>query len=114
MSEAVASSDEQLAVGRVVLDRAALLVTVQGNRFRLAMQEFRLLELLMAHADHVLPTALILERVWGPTFSGDPGTVAVHVLRLRKKLERSPGSKRHLRTVRGIGYVFDTEPVASD
>jgi DNA-binding response OmpR family regulator len=38
----------------------------------------------------------------------------VHVLRLRKKLERWPGASRHLRTVRGIGYVFDTDPVELD
>ena len=113
MSEAVASSDDQLAVGEVVLHRAALLVAVRGIRFRLAMQEFRLLELLMEHADHVLPTAVILDRVWGPSFRGDPGTVAVHVLRLRKKLEQPDGAGRHLRTVRGIGYVFDTQPVAA-
>jgi DNA-binding response OmpR family regulator len=34
------------------------------------------------------------------------------MLRLRKKLERQTGAAPHLRTVRGIGYVFDTIPVA--
>jgi two-component system response regulator RegX3 len=104
---------ERLTVGGVLLDRAALTVTLDGARLHLAMQEFRLLELLMEHADHILPTALILERIWGPDFSGDTGTVAVHMLRLRKKLERGTGAARHLRTVRGVGYVFDTEPVSS-
>jgi two-component system response regulator RegX3 len=104
---------ERLSLGGVVLDRAALLVTVDGTRLRLAMQEFKLLELLMEHADHVLPTALILDRIWGPGYAGDPGTVAVHMLRLRNKLERQTGAARHLRTVRGVGYVFDTEPVSS-
>jgi two-component system, OmpR family, response regulator RegX3 len=102
---------ERLSLGGVVLDRAALLVMVDGARLHLAMQEFRLLELLMEHADHVLPTALILDRIWGPGYAGDPGTVAVHMLRLRKKLERQTGAARHLRTVRGIGYVFDTVPL---
>jgi two-component system response regulator RegX3 len=112
VSEAVAASDaDRLCVGDVVLDRAAHLVTVRGHALTLAMQEFRLLDLLMANADHVVASATILDSLWGRQFSGDPGTVAVHVLRLRKKLERRPGASRHLRTVRGIGYVFDTEPV---
>ena len=114
MSEARAMSgaDGRLEVGDIVLDRAAHLVTVRGHALMLAMQEFRLLDLLMANADRVVPSATILDSLWGPQFAGDPGTIAVHVLRLRKKLERWPGASRHLRTVRGIGYVFDTHPVA--
>ncbi len=105
--------EESLALGDVVLDRAARLVLVRGRRLQLAMQEYRLLDLLMSRADHVLPTKFILDAVWGPGFHGDPSTVAVHVLRLRKKLEPDPRAGRHLRTVRGIGYIFDTEPLAS-
>jgi two-component system, OmpR family, response regulator RegX3 len=113
VSEAVAAPHpaDRLCVGDVVLDRAAHLVTVRGHALMLAMQEFRLLDLLMVNADHVVASAAILDSLWGRQFAGDPGTVAVHVLRLRKKLERWPGASRHLRTVRGIGYVFDTEAV---
>ena len=101
---------ERLEAGDIMLDRAAHRVTVHGHTVVLALQEFRLLELLMVHADHVLAGHDILERLWGPSFTGDPGTVAVHVLRLRRKLDRWPGASRHLRTVRGVGYVFDTVP----
>lgn len=107
---AAADTPERLQGGDIVLDRAAHRVTVQGHSLLLALQEFRLLELLMANADHVVASGTILDTLWGPAFTGDPGTVAVHILRLRKKLDRWPGASRHLRTVRGIGYVFDTEP----
>jgi two-component system, OmpR family, response regulator RegX3 len=107
---AAAETPNRLRGGEVTLDRAAHRVTVAGHAVVLALQEFRLLELLMANADHVLPSTTILETLWGSQFTGDPGTVAVHILRLRKKLdERAPGASRHLRTVRGIGYVFDSE-----
>jgi two-component system, OmpR family, response regulator RegX3 len=102
---------DRLAVGGVVLDRAAHLVTVSGRPLHLAHQEFRLLELLMVNADRVLSPGFLLDSLWGPDFAGDPGTLAVHMLRLRKKLEREPGGTRHLRTVRRVGYIFDTEPV---
>jgi len=106
--------DERLRAGDVMLDRAAHLVTVHGRPLVLALQEFRLLDLLMTSADHVVPSSVILENLWGRDFAGDPGTVAVHVLRLRRKLDRWQGASRHLRTVRGIGYVFDTDPITLD
>ena len=102
---------DRLQAGQVVLDRAAHRVTVGGHGVVLALQEFRLLELMMANADHVVPSTTILTTLWGSQFTGDPGTVAVHMLRLRKKLDRWHGAS-HLRTVRGIGYVFDTIPDA--
>ena len=110
VDRSVAPSD-RLEVGDVVLNRAAHLVTVAGRSLALARQEFRLLELLMTNADHVLTSRAILDAIWGPEYSGDPGTLAVHMLRLRNKLERVPNGSRHLRTVRGVGYIFDTVPV---
>jgi DNA-binding response OmpR family regulator len=104
-------SAELLVVGDVTLNRAAYLVTVAGRLLTLARQEFRLLELLMQNADHVVTSQAILEAIWGPDYAGDPSTLAVHMLRLRNKLERTSSGSRHLRTVRGIGYVFDTTPV---
>jgi two-component system, OmpR family, response regulator RegX3 len=110
-ARAVSEPAQRLRGGDIVLDRAAHLVMVRGHALALAMQEFRLLDLLMTNADHVVASTTILDSLWGHEFAGDPGTVAVHVLRLRKKLERWPGASRHVRTVRGLGYVFDTEPV---
>lgn len=102
---------DRLIVGDVVLDRAAHLVLVRDEPVLLPMQEFRLLEALMANADRVLSSRHLLETLWGPAFDGDPSTLAVHVLRLRTRLERQPGGSRHIRTVRGLGYIFDTQPL---
>jgi len=107
---AAREAPERLQGGEVVLDRPAHRVSVQGHSVVLALQEYRLLELLMINADRVVTSREILDTLWGRQFTGDPGTVAVHMLRLRKKLDKWPGASRHLRTVRGIGYVFDTVP----
>jgi DNA-binding response OmpR family regulator len=104
---------DRVHVADVVLDRPARVVRVRGDSLVLPSQEFRLLELLMTNVDRVVPIKVILDTVWGADFHGDPGTVAVHILRLRKRLERWSGVSRHLRTVRRIGYVFDTQPIAS-
>ena len=109
-TSSAADVPDRIAIGDVVLDRGAYLVLLEGEPVPLALQEFRVLELLMSHAGRVVPSEEILESVWGPDFTGDPSTLAVHVLRLRRKLERGSAA-RHLRTVRGLGYVFDTVPI---
>lgn len=118
MHEAVpptaAPRGQRLIAGEIVLDAAAHLVTVHGRAVPLALQEFRLLELLMTRADTVVPSTEILDSLWGQGYIDDSGTLPVHMLRLRRKLDRWPGSSQHLRTVRGIGYVFDTVPVTEE
>src|ERR671933_425377 len=99
-TSSAADVPDRIAIGDVVLDRGAYLVLLEGEPVPLALQEFRVLELLMSHAGRVVPSEEILESVWGPDFTGDPSTLAVHVLRLRRKLERG-SAPRHLRTVRG-------------
>lgn len=100
--------------GGVVVDQGAHLVTVEGRYVQLALQEFRLLTLLMENADHVMSRRDLLEQIWGPDFHGDPKTLTVHILRLRHKLEKHPEDGVHLRTVRNIGYIFDTVPIIEE
>lgn len=107
------SYDGHLDVGGVVLDRRARLVRANGHACTLPQQEFLLLELLMCNADQVLSADRIHAAIWHPRQERRTNTLAVHVLRLRTKLERRLGSGHHLRTVRGIGYIFDSQPIHS-
>jgi two-component system, OmpR family, response regulator RegX3 len=103
-----------LRVGGIELNVAAHAVSVYGQPINLSPQEFRLLATLLQNVDHVLPSKYLLDELWGPEFVGDPGTLHVHILRIRTKLDRQPGASAHIRTVRGIGYVFDSTPQPSD
>lgn len=73
---------------------------------RLTQLEFRLLYLLMTHRGQVLPTDLIVERVWGYSGEGDRDLVRGLISRLRKKIEADPDSPVYIQTVPGIGYLF--------
>ncbi len=97
-----------LQVANVELNSTAHRVTVDDVPVAVSPREFRLLSVLLAHADHVLPRKLLMDLVWGPDYEGDPGTLNVHILRLRHKLERRPGAAAHIRTVHSIGYIFDS------
>jgi len=82
-------------------------VTVDGQRIRLALKEFELLELLLRNAGRVLTRGQLIDRVWGADYVGDTKTLDVHVKRLRTKIEPDPTNPRYLITVRGLGYKFE-------
>ena len=97
-----------LAVGDLVLDPAAHTVRLSGRPVPLSTREFALLEFLMRNAGQVLSRPAILEHVWDYNYDGMSNVVDVYVGYLRKKLER-PFGRRLIRTVRGVGFLLESE-----
>jgi DNA-binding response OmpR family regulator len=95
-----ADEGEVLALGDVVVHRAAREVAVAGKPVELRPKEFDLLAYLAQNRGVVLSRDLLLERVWGYDYAGGTRTVDVHVAQLRRKLDRPDV----IRTVRGAGY----------
>ena len=73
----------------------------------LSQKEFDLLTCLIRNRGMALSRDVLLERVWGYDFLGDSRTVDVHIRWLREKIEDDPSDPRYIRTVRGVGFVFD-------
>ncbi len=96
--------------GSIRLDPMRHEVTQNGVTTRLTPIESRLLYLLMANSGQVLPTDLIVERVWGYSDCADNGLVKTHIHHLRQKLEREPGAPRYILTIPGVGYSFAAQP----
>ncbi|MDT7800328.1 MAG: two-component system, OmpR family, response regulator RegX3, partial [Actinomycetota bacterium] len=97
-----------LSAGPVRMDVERHVVTVDGGEVSLPLKEFDLLEYLLRNVGRVLTRGQLIDRVWGADYVGDTKTLDVHVKRLRSKIEPDPGSPRHLVTVRGLGYKFET------
>ncbi|HST65089.1 MAG TPA: response regulator transcription factor, partial [Mycobacteriales bacterium] len=97
-----------LSAGPVRMDIERHVVTVEGGAVQLPLKEFELLELLLRNAGRVLTRGQLIDRVWGSDYVGDTKTLDVHVKRLRAKIEPDPSNPRHLVTVRGLGYKFET------
>jgi DNA-binding response OmpR family regulator len=89
------------------IDPQTRLVTALGQEISLTAKEFDMLWLLARHPRQVFTRDQLLERVWGLTDYIDPGTVTVHVRRLREKVEADPSSPEHILTVWGVGYKFE-------
>jgi two-component system, OmpR family, response regulator RegX3 len=99
--------EEVLEVGDVRLDVARHEVTIRGERVRLPLKEFELLELLLLHAGRVLARDTLISRVWGGDYVGDTKTLDVHVKRLRSKVEIDPARPTRITTIRGLGYKYE-------
>lgn len=97
-----------LAAGPVRMDVERHVVTVDGVEIPLPLKEFDLLEYLLRNVGRVLTRGQLIDRVWGADYVGDTKTLDVHVKRLRSKIEPDPASPRHLVTVRGLGYKFES------
>lgn len=100
---------EVLEVGDVRLDPASHEVRVRGELVSLPLKEFELLELLLENAGRVLTREVLIDRVWGPHYVGDTKTLDVHVKRLRSKIEEDPGHPDRIKTIRGLGYKYESK-----
>jgi DNA-binding response OmpR family regulator len=80
---------------------------VRGKEIVLTAREFDMLWLLVRHPRQVFTRDQLLENVWGFSEYIDPGTVTVHVRRLREKIEEDPSNPIHIVTVWGVGYKFE-------
>jgi two-component system response regulator RegX3 len=96
-----------IEAGAVRMDVERHEVSVRGERIKLALKEFELLEMLLRNAGRVLTRAQLIDRIWGADYVGDTKTLDVHIKRLRTKIEPDPANPRYLITVRGLGYKFE-------
>lgn len=96
----------QLQMGDILLREDTRRVFVNGKEVELKNKEYELLLFLMSNADIVFSRETLYERIWGYDAMGDNATVAVHINRLRDKIEENPSQPRYIQTVWGAGYRF--------
>jgi DNA-binding response OmpR family regulator len=102
---APASSGEVLA-GNIRINPSARRVFVDEKEIELKNKEYELIYFLATNPDKVYSREALYERIWGAESYGDTATVAVHINRLREKIERNPSEPEHIQTVWGAGYRF--------
>jgi len=96
-----------IGLNGLTLDPSTKEVTVNGEPVKLTATEYKIVELLMTHAGRVFSIDEIYERVWKePGFNAE-NTVAVHIRKIREKIEIDPKNPRYLKVVWGIGYKME-------
>lgn len=96
-----------LQTGGLVLDDMKKTVTVDGEPVKLTPMEYKILRYLMQNMERVLSTTQIYESVWDEKAVGAENTIAVHIRRIREKIEINPKEPKYLKVVWGIGYKID-------
>jgi DNA-binding response OmpR family regulator len=91
----------------LTIDQEAKEVAVNGERVKLTPIEYKIVELLMVNAGRVFSISDIYERVWKEPCYNAENTVAVHIRKIREKIEINPKNPRYLKVVWGIGYKME-------
>lgn len=94
-------------IGRAAVDFAAFTATVDGITHTLTHKECAVLKLLFERAGTAVSRDEILDRAWSPDEFPTSRTVDNFVLRLRRLVEQDPANPRTLRSIRGVGYLFE-------
>jgi DNA-binding response OmpR family regulator len=102
------SQSHLVPVGASVVDLRRRVITRDGVESRLTTHEAGVLEYLVNNKGENVTREDLLEKVWGYSPSMQTRTVDNQILKLRKKLEDSPADPRHILTVHGVGYRFET------
>lgn len=97
-----------LEIGDLTLNTKNMNAYRNGRTIELSATEYHLLFYLMSNPHQVLSKELILEWVWGYDFGGESNIVEVYIRYLRSKLEQN-GESRLIHTVRGVGYILETQ-----
>ncbi|HNQ93792.1 MAG TPA: response regulator transcription factor [Anaerolineales bacterium] len=105
--QAEEGNDRAISFNDVSIDPRSRVVKARDSDVELTAKEFDLLYLLMRHPKQVFTRDQLLERVWGGAQYIDPGTVTVHVRRVREKIELDASKPARLLTVWGVGYKFE-------
>mgnify|MGYP000997365331 CR=1 FL=1 len=93
--------------GGLVIDDNAKEVYVDDEPVRLTPVEYRILKLLCENAGRVFSIDQIYEQVWNEPSFNPENTVAVHIRRIREKIEINPKEPKYLKVVWGIGYKIE-------
>ena len=106
-----AQEENAITVGALTAKLDARQIFKNGAELPLKNKEYELLLFLMRHPNQVFSREDLYELIWGLESMGDNITVAVHVGRIREKLEDDPANPKLLQTVWGVGYRLNASTV---
>lgn len=98
--------DNNLKVKDITIDTNQCLVKKGSQVVHLLPKEYRLLEFLARHPNHVFSAEELLASVWESDTPALLDTVRGHIKRLRKKLD-TPGAESIISTIYGLGYKIE-------
>jgi len=100
------TKSDEIFAGNIRIQTHSRSVIFRNKTIDIKNKEYELLHFLMSNMETVFNKEVLYERIWGLDALGDSATVAVHINRLRDKVEDEPSNPKHIKTVWGVGYKF--------
>lgn len=97
-------TNDELLIRGLYLNKKTKEVKLNDKPVKLTPIEFKILQLLMENPNEIFSIEEIYEKVWNEPFYNSENTVAVHIRRIREKIEVNPKEPMYLKVVWGIGY----------
>jgi len=101
--------DQVVRAGKITVDLGKRLVYRDDKQVALTRTEWQLLQHLAANSGKVILSGELLSKVWGPEYRDDLQYLRVWVSRLRQKIEETPSAPVIIKTLPGIGYMFQPD-----
>lgn len=99
-----------LSSGDIVMDTDLIKVWKAQQEMECSVTEFKILKYFLENKNQVLTQNQILEAVWDREGKFvNPNTLQVNIGRLRKKIEEDPSRPRFIKTIHGIGYIWEEQ-----
>lgn len=102
-------AEQVVKAGNIEVDLGRRLVRRGEDTIAVTRTEWQLLQHLAANAGKVILGPELLVKVWGPEYRDDLQYLRVWVSRLRQKIEEDPSSPTIIKTLPGIGYMFQAD-----
>ncbi|MDF2548266.1 MAG: DNA-binding response regulator [Anaerosolibacter sp.] len=100
-------SNEIISCKGLEINTVAHRVFVNGKEVQLTTKEYELLLFLASNPNNVFSKDQIFDTLWGEEYYGDMATVAVHIQKIRKKIEKDSSNPEYIETIWGSGYRFN-------
>lgn len=105
-SDAQIHQNQPLRFDSLVIDRQAMLVSLDGEKIKLSSNEFDVLWLLAQQAGKLVTREELVNQLRGFDYDGFDRSIDLRVSRLRKKLKDDPTDPFRIKTIWGKGYLF--------
>ncbi len=97
-----------LKIGNAAVNLRKAIIIRDDKEYPLKAMEYKLLVYMLNNKNRVISKDEFFEKIWDTQFVGDV-TLNVHIRHLREKLEDDPGKPQIIKTVWGVGFIFEDE-----
>lgn len=99
---------DEVICGDIKINKVRRTVCKNDVQIEMTAKEFDLLVLLIENMSKTLTKEYLFNQIWGSDSFSEQQTLTVHIKWLRQKIEDDPKNPKHIQTVWGVGYKYES------